>query len=85
MKNKNNFRLSLENAIVDSNYLDVFPDTEYNDIGDIDDLIGFNIRVNDERFSLNNDSDNMHYFHLDKYQTEMLISFLQETIKQFGK
>ena len=85
MKNNINFRLSLENTIVDSNYLDVFPDTEYNEYDGIDDLIGFNIRVDDERFSLNNDSDNMYYFHLDKYQTEMLISFLQETIKQFGK
>ena len=85
MKNKNNFRLSLENAIVESNYLDVFPDININEDEDIDDFIGFNIRNNNERFSLNNDKDNSYYFHLDKYQTEMLISFLQETIKQFGK
>ena len=50
MKNKNNFRLSLENAIVDSNYLDVFPDININEDEDIDDFIGFNIRNNNERF-----------------------------------
>ena len=85
MKNNINFRLSLENAIVDSNYLDVFPDTIQNVDDDIEDLIGFNVRIDDERLSLNNDRNYTRYFFLDKYQTEMLISFLQETIKQFGK
>ena len=85
MKNNINFRLSLENTIVDSNYLDVFPDTIQNVDDDIEDLIGFNIRVDNEIFSLNNDRNYTRYFFLDKYQTEMLISFLQETIKQFGK
>ena len=43
MKNKNNFRLSLENAIVESNYLDVFPDTQYNDY--IDKIAYFTVKA----------------------------------------
>ena len=75
MKNNINFRLSLENTIVDSNYLDVFPDTIQNVDDDIEDLIGFNVRVDNERFSLNNDRNYTRYFFLDKSDIKTMFAF----------
>jgi hypothetical protein len=77
-----NTELRLENRNRDNHFLTVFADIIKNDKKEKETLIGLNIIFNNEMVDLCGDTIvDAEYFHLDKFQVEVLIDYLKRVRK----